>query len=175
LNWLEVTEKEGRVFELPQLQFPVEANLDNKVKLLGYNTSLPAASKLPLKLQWSREKCATAAEACLVHFDFYWQGLREMDQLYFVFLHLVDSQGRPLAQQDKGPGIRGKEPTTSWLLGEVIADPVDLTLPPDLSPGQYTLRIGMYLPPQGPRLPVVDVAGRSVGDFVEIGTIEVIP
>lgn len=177
LNWLEVTEKEGRVFEAPEVQQPVGANLDNKVKLLGYNTSLLKESTPPSGLQWSRQQCAARAEACLVHFDFYWQGLSEMEQLYFVFLHLVDGQGRIVAQQDKGPGLRGKEPTTSWLPGEIIADPVDLTLPPDLSPGPYTLRLGMYLPsaPNGPRLPVLDQTGQSIGDFVEIGTIAVTP
>lgn len=175
LNWLEVTEKEGRIFEAPELQHPVNANLDNKAKLLGYNTSLDKESKLQPGLRWSREQCAAQAEACSVHFDFYWQGLSEMDQLYFVFLHLLDGQGQIVAQQDKGPGLRGKEPTTSWLPGEVIADPVDLTLPPDLSPGHYTLRLGMYLPPEGPRLPLVDQTGQSAGDFVEIGTLEVTP
>lgn len=177
LNGLEVTEKEGRVFAAPEVQHPVGADLDNKAKLLGYNTSLPKESNLPSGLQWSRQQCAARVEACLVHFDFYWQGLSEMEQLYFVFLHLVDGQGQIVAQQDKGPGLRGKEPTTSWLPGEIIADPVDLTLPPDLPPGQYTLRLGMYLPsaPNGPRLPVVDQTGQPAGDFVEIGTIEVTP
>jgi hypothetical protein len=177
LNWLEVTEKEGRIFAAPEVQHPVDVDLDKKVKLLGYNTSLSQQSNLQSGLRWGRQQCAVRAAACLVHFDFYWQGLSEMDQLYFVFLHLVDGQGQIVAQQDKGPGLRGKEPTTSWLPGEVIADPVDLTLPPDLSPGQYTLRLGMYLPsaPDGPRLPVLDQAGQPIGDFVEIGTIEVTP
>ncbi|NJN97165.1 MAG: hypothetical protein HC875_25260, partial [Anaerolineales bacterium] len=166
LNWLDVTEKEDRVFAPPQLPFPVEANFDNKVKLLGYKTSLSGGSDL----QWSQSACAADAAACPIHFEVYWQGLSEMDQLYFVFLHLVDGQGRLVAQQDKGPGIRGKEPTTSWLSGEVIPDPIDLTLPPDLPPGPYTLRIGLYLPPTGPRLPVA-----TGGDYAEMGTLEVIP
>jgi hypothetical protein len=175
LSWLEVMEKEGRVFAAPQLQHPVNANLDNKAKLLGYNTSLDEESKLQAALQWSQGQCAAQAEACPVHFDFYWQGMSDMDQLYFVFVHLVDEQGQIVVQQDKGPGLRGKEPTTSWLPGEVIPDPLDLALPPGLSPGRYTLRLGMYLPPQGSRLPVLDDAGKQIGDFVEIGPLEVTP
>jgi hypothetical protein len=175
LAGLDVTEKEGRVFTSPQVQHPIEADLDHKVRLLGYTTSLPTDSALQPGLSWSREQCAANAEACLVHFDVYWQGVSEMDQLYFAFLHLVDRQGRIVAQQDKAPGIRGKEPTTAWLPGEVIADPIDLNLRSDLLPGQYTLRIGMYLPPNGPRLPVQDQAGRPIGDFIEIGTLEIIP
>jgi hypothetical protein len=175
LAGLDVTEKEGRVFTSPQVQHPIEADLDHKVRLLGYTTSLPTDSALQPGLSWSREQCAANAEACLVHFDVYWQGVSEMDQLYFAFLHLVDRQGRIVAQQDKAPGIRGKEPTTAWLPGEVIADPIDLNLRADLLPGQYTVRIGRYLPPNGPRLPVQDQAGRPIGDFIEIGTLEIIP
>jgi hypothetical protein len=172
LNWLEVTEKEGRVFAAPAVQYPAEANLANQARLIGYDTSLSGESEL----QWSREQCIADAAACQVHFDFYWQGLSEMDALYFAFLHLVDEQGRIVAQQDKGPGKRGKEPTTSWLPGEVVADPVDLPLPPDLPPGLYRLKIGMYLPSaEGSRLPVLDQTGQPIGDAIEIGTIEVIP
>jgi hypothetical protein len=98
-----------------------------------------------------------------------------MDQLYFVFLHLVDEQGHMIAQQDKVPGIRGKQPTTSWLPGEVVIDPMDLILRPDLPPGPYTLRLGLYLPADGSRLPVLDSAGQQAGHFVEIGPLQVIP
>ena len=159
--------------EFGQIAFvhSLEADFDHKARLLGYNTPLSTETKL----QWSREQCAATAAACLVHFDFYWQGLQEMDQLYFVFVHLVDGQGQIVAQQDKAPGKRGKDPTTSWLPGEVVADPVDLNLKPDLPPDRYTLRLGMYLPPDGPRLPVLDQAGQPNGDFVELGTLEVRP
>jgi hypothetical protein len=175
LGWLEVTEKESRVFTVPPVQYPVEANLDNKARLIGYNTSLPPESGLRSGFQFSQSACAADAETCQVHFDFIWQGLSEMDQLYFVFLHLVDEQGQIVAQHDRGPGIRGKEPTTSWLPGEVITDPVDLTLRPDRPPGTYTLRMGMYLPLDGSRLPILDEEGQTGGDFVEIGVIEVTP
>jgi hypothetical protein len=175
LNGLEVTEKEDRVFEAPKMQIPVEANLDNKARLLGYNTSLAAEPKPKSGLSWSRAQCAANAEACQIHFDFYWQGVSEMDQLYFIFLHVVDDQGRIVAQQDKAPGFEAKEPTTGWLPGEVVTDPIDLTLPAELVPGPYTLRIGMYLPPDGPRLWMLDQAGQQVENFVELGKIKVTP
>ena len=98
-----------------------------------------------------------------------------MDQLYFVFLHLVDEQGNLVAQHDRAPGIRGKQPTTGWLPDEVITDPIDFLLPPDLAPGQYTLRTGLYLPPTGPRLQVIDSGQHSGGDFVELGPVVIGP
>lgn len=171
LDRLEVVEKEGRVFDVPQVQYPVGVNLEDKARLIGYNSPGLQAGAAPVV----RVRCGEEAAPCQVHFDFYWQGLGEMDQLYFVFLHLVDETGRIVAQHDLGPGTRGKEPTTSWLPGEVVLDPVDLALPAGLAPGRYTLRIGMYLPPDGPRLRVVTEAGQPDGDFIEIGAVQVLP
>ena len=166
LDGLEVTEKPDRVFTAPDPQYPIAANLANKARLLGYKAD---------RLQFSRSTCAAAPDQCQLSFDFYWQGLSEMDQLYFVFLHLVDEQGHIVAQHDRSPGIRGKQPTTSWLPTEIIADPVELPLPPDLTPGRYTLRLGLYLPPIGPRLQVLDEAEQPTAEFVEVGTVEITP
>jgi hypothetical protein len=177
LDWLDVVEKEGRVFESPEVQVSVGANLENKARLIGYNGSpvdqagVGAAATFDL----SRSDCQAGAGACRMHFDFYWQGLAEMDQLYFVFVHVVDAAGRIVTQHDQSPGLRGKQPTTSWLPGEVVTDPVDLTFPADIAAGDYTLRLGMYLPPDGPRLLVLDSEGRPVGNAVDIGTIRIIP
>jgi len=71
------------------------------------------------------------------------------------------SRGRLWAQHDRGPGIRAKEPTTSWLPGEVVLDPVDLTLPPGLRRPIHPNRMGMYLAPNGPRLQRLDAAGSG--------------
>ncbi len=174
LNWLAVVEKEKRIFEVPAVQQPVEANFENKVKLIGYNSpnlDQPGTGLVRL----NRSNCLAETATCQLHFDFYWQGLSEMDQLYTVFLHLVDEEGQIVTQHDRGPGIRAKDPTTSWLPGEVVPDPVDLSLPPDLAPGQYTFRIGLYLAPDGPRLQRLNDEGQAVTDFVEIGTVTVEP
>ena len=172
LDSLDVTEKEDRVFAVPDIPYAAEANLENKVRLLGYRQ---VDSEENSGLQLSQTGCAANAEACTLLLEFYWQGISEMDQLYFVFIHVVDDQGQIVAQHDRAPGKRGKQPTTSWLPQEIVADPVELSLPPDLSPGQYTLRLGMYLPPEGPRLLVLDDEEKPVADFVEVGTLKVTP
>jgi hypothetical protein len=178
LGWLSVTEKEGRVFEVPAVQHTIEANLENKARLIGYNVS-PASEPNSLTQRFagqiSQKDCMIDPTACHVHFDFYWQGLEEMEQSYYIFLHVVDEQGQIVTQRDQEPGERRKHPTTGWLPGEVITHPVDIHLPADITPGQYTLYIGMYLPPDGPRLPVLDEEGQVVAEFVEVGTIRVTP
>lgn len=168
LGWLTVTEKEGRVFELPAVQRPIEANLANQVRLVGFDTPLANGSN---NLQLNMSTCP--AGGCQIKVTLYWQGQREMAELYQVFFHVVDAQGRIVAQHDGVPGL-GKQPTTGWLPGEVVADPVEIALPPNLPAGQYTLRVGMYLPPDGPRLFIVDGSGQPAANFIDLGRLEVV-
>jgi hypothetical protein len=175
LAWLEVTEKENRVFAPPPIQHPLDANLENKTRLLGYNTALAAVPGRPNHFQLDRSTCTQGeTEDCLLALDFYWQGLSEMALPYQVFFHVVDANGKIVAQRDAAPGRAGKEPTTGWLPGEIVAHPVELPLSPDLAGGQYSIRIGLYLPPNGPRLFILDETGQAVKDFVEVGKIEIV-
>ncbi len=153
LEWLNVMEKEGRVFTPPAITYPLKADVEDKIRLLGYNIT---KGNLYLK----------QADDCSLEFNFYWQALQEMAQSYTVFLHMVDKNGQIVAQTDKVPGLRGKQPTTGWLTGEVITDPLVLSCPNNLSPGQYSLRLGLYIPPNGARLQI------ATADFIEIGKLE---
>ena len=48
-----------------------------------------------------------------------------------------------------------------------------LKLPPDLSTGDYTLRVGMYEPDLNLRLNYFDLAGNEQGNSLMIGTLNV--
>jgi hypothetical protein len=62
---------------------------------------------------------------------------------YKVFLHLLDDAGSPVAQRDDEPS-GGSRPTTTWQPGEVIVDNHGIILPPEMPPGEYALRLGLY-------------------------------
>ncbi|HMR64563.1 MAG TPA: hypothetical protein PKE64_11190, partial [Anaerolineae bacterium] len=172
LDSLTVTEKEDRLFTPPSIRYPLEVNLDNRAKLIGFNTDLAAEPDGQSDLQLNRATCP--AEGCPLTVEFYWQALSEMDQPYQVFFHLVDANGQIVAQLDRAPGPGGKEPTTGWLPGEIVSHPVDLSLAPDLPVGRYTLRLGLYLPPTGPRLPVADSTGqRTALDYIDVASIKI--
>lgn len=160
---LRVVEKENRNFTLPKMQTRLDANFENKARLVGFS----AQSRLQF------EQSACAAGQCTLHLEFYWQGLAEMEQPYRIFLHVVNAAGEIVAQWDAAPGRGGKEPTTGWLPGEVVTHPVDLTLPIDIAAGEYRLVTGMYLPPDGPRLTVVNPSGQSAADSVTVATLTV--
>jgi hypothetical protein len=92
-----------------------------------------------------------------------WQALDSLDGNYTIFNHVLDSEGNLRAQQDGMPQDN-RYPTAMWDAGEIVMDTRSILLPSDLAPGRYTLRIGVYDPETGQRLPVVD----EMQDFVEL-------
>lgn len=84
----------------------------------------------------------------------YWRAVTTLPTNYNVFVHLVDAEGRIVAQGD-GPPLAGFRPTVSWRPGEVFVDEHTITLPEDLQPGTYRLWTGLYDADTGERLPAV--------------------
>lgn len=157
LPGVQIIEQEGRTFAVPAVQHATDANFDDQITLIGYDLAAGPAkpgATLALTLVWRSQT----------------SGMR---QSYAVFAHLVAADGRIVAQSDKEPGLRSKRPTTSWVQGEVIEDPIPLALPHDLAPGDYRLLVGLYQPPDGARLPLRDAAGAVVGDHLELTTVDV--
>ena len=149
--------EEERVFDLPPIQTTTDADFDDKMHLVGYDLPvlrMAPGDTLPLTLVW--------------------QSLTsDMRESYSVFVHLVGPDGAIHGQWDKEPGARGKRPTTSWVTGEVVVDPIPVPLAPDAPPGTYRVLVGVYLAPDGPRLPLRDAAGGTGGDALELTQIEV--
>jgi hypothetical protein len=149
--------EEERTFELPPMQTTTDANFDDKMHLVGYDLPvlrMAPGDTLPLTLVW--------------------QSLTsDMRESYSVFVHLVGPDGAIHGQWDKEPGARGKRPTTSWVTGEVVVDPIPVPLAPDAPPGTYRVLVGVYLAPDGPRLPLRDAARGTGGDALELTQIEV--
>ncbi len=95
----------------------------------------------------------------------YWQPDSPLPRDYTVFTQLLDSSGALVAGWDSQP-LGGYFPTTAWPAGEIVTDIVQFPLPPNLSPGDYTLITGMYLLETLERLPAADGGG-----FVTLTTI----
>jgi hypothetical protein len=75
-----------------------------------------------------------------------------------VFVHLLDADGRLVAQHD-GPPMEGRYPATAWLPGDVVPDVHRITLGPDTPAGTYQLQVGMYGWPSLERLLIWDEHG----------------
>lgn len=142
----------SRQFKAPSIAHRTEISFgaSPQLELIGYDlplTNLAPGGTLSLTL--------------------YWQAKAEMESNYTVFVQLLNSNQQVVAQQDLQPQS-GAAPTTTWLPGEILTDPYTLSLPSDLSTGEYRIITGMYDSLTGQRMPV------STGeDFVELGTVTI--
>jgi hypothetical protein len=108
----------------------------------------------------------------IVQLTLFWKANQMINQRFKVFIHLVDNQGRIIAQHDAEPG-GGAAITTTWQPGTVITDTYGVLLPLDTPLGGLTLSIGLYGLDDGNRL-AAQAGGRSLGDVVDLAQIEVV-
>ncbi|MEW5717224.1 MAG: hypothetical protein AB1817_01215, partial [Chloroflexota bacterium] len=105
----------------------------------------------------------------------YWHANRKLAQDYTVFVHLVDAEGNIVASVDNQPK-RGAAPTSTWEAGALIVDttvlPIDSTLPIGEN---LSVRIGLYLPSTGQRLPILNSRGEPIGDSVVVERFAIAP
>jgi hypothetical protein len=102
-----------------------------------------------------------------------WRARGSADRAYTAFVHVVDDQGKIVAQTDRTPGS-GQRPTDGWVSGEYIVDTYDLTVPPSALPGQFWFRVGLYDQTSGARVPVTLPSGAT-SDHVDIGSFDLMP
>ncbi|QPC83557.1 glycosyltransferase family 39 protein [Phototrophicus methaneseepsis] len=136
------------------------------VHLVGYDVAYPAEDQNP-------------SPGTTMTFTFYWQASSKPAEDYSMFLHLVPaaptSEAAPTVQHD-GPPVRLERPTYTWdNPSEVlISQPITLTLPDDINPGSYQLRIGLYNWETLVRLPIT-LAGEPVGEAYELVRFDISP
>ncbi|MFQ5613035.1 MAG: hypothetical protein ACE5H9_12975 [Anaerolineae bacterium] len=130
-------------------------NLADKVELLGYD---PPAGPLQ------------AGQA--LRLTLYWRALQPLDESYKVFVHMVDREGTLIAQRDSIP-FNWMLPTTAWGDDEVIKDDYEVTIPPDIPPGSYQIRAGMYLLQTMQRLNVYEEGAPTSADSILLGDIDI--
>lgn len=123
-----------------------KAIFDNEIALNSYRLSqspLSPGAALCVELGWSAAKTPASD--------------------YTVFVHLVDSQGQVVAQNDMQPQ-GGFAPTSQWKPGSEIIDRHGVMLPASLPAGEYTIRVGFYRSDdQAPVLPgAIDLTRISV-------------
>lgn len=162
----------------PQPRHPLDANLGNQVRLLGYDLDcIRRDGRVALTL--------------------YWQALTRPSADYHVFVHVEgDSElGGPLGvwgQSDGAPGSVGPPlalsdaarllagqpggdeplPTSTWHPGQVIRDRRAFQIQPGAPPASYALVAGLYQPATGQRLQLLDANGEPLSDHVTLMSIE---
>ena len=155
-------EPTDRLMVVPQdLRRRVDANLGERVALSGYDL---AGFDLD-----ASDATAHIARGEVLPVTLYWQAQQAMEASYKVFVHLYDGDGNLVAQRDSLPGL-GAKPTTTWEVGEVVADRHIVPVGEGVMAGEYTVAVGLYEEESGERLaaygpdgPLPNFAVESVG------------
>jgi hypothetical protein len=82
-----------------------------------------------------------------------WRCLQPPDREYWCFTHLLDSKGKPAGYLDHKP-LAGDPPLRSWQPGDTGIEQVVYRAPPGVDPARFTIKLGIYDPSTGDRLPV---------------------
>ncbi|GAB4442554.1 MAG: hypothetical protein Kow0031_24660 [Anaerolineae bacterium] len=123
----------------------LDATLGEAIRLLGYTLEPPKPNTADTELKLT----------------LFWEPLTEPAADYTVFLHLRNPAGATVAQRDGQP-LEGAYPTSQWLPGETVIDPITLPLFDGLPRGRYTLLAGLYRLDTLERLPVAnDSSGEN--------------
>ncbi|MBI4789488.1 MAG: hypothetical protein HY782_20855 [Chloroflexi bacterium] len=138
----------------PQIARRVDARIGDRIRLVGYDApaAIRAGQTLPLTLYWKAE--------------------RDIFQDLTVFVQLLDTNGKLIAQHDELTA-NGFNPTMLWSPNAIVADKRELVLPPNVPPGPYRLIAGMYRFDDMERLPVATDAGPAPDAMIELGTVKV--
>jgi len=101
----------------------------------------------------------------------FWEAQAPITRRYKITIQLLDQDGQLIAQIDTEPGD-GLAPTDAWEPGHTVVDHYGVPLAADLSPGNYTLIVGLYHISTGERLSVF-TAGERVGDHLALFDVEI--
>jgi hypothetical protein len=127
---------QARVFEPPQMAHAADVVFGDIIALRGYDLEA-GQGNLTVRLLW--------------------QALRPPDRNYTVFIHVLDSAGNIVIQQDAAPH-NNQYPTQLWLADEYVLDEYFMSLPS----GTYRIVAGLYSQETGERL-----APRGTGILID--------
>ncbi len=131
-----------------QPQYEIVAKIGDFATLQGYDLELPDDGIRP---------------GSQLTVTLYYESQARSQQDWTRFLHLIDPVLGMAAQVDSQPDD-GRNPTWAWVPGEIVVDPVRLTIAADARPGVYSLRVGLYDPTTGARAPLLDSADKPLPD-----------
>lgn len=135
----------GEAQSAPQIENAVEHVFGAQIALVGF----------------ARQE--QVARGSILAVKLFWRALKPLGEDYIVFVHLVDSEGKIIVQDDALPQ-RGAYPTSFWDVGEIIADGHALAIPSEVMPGEYRIRVGLYRE-DGTRLTT------RGGDYIELTSV----
>jgi hypothetical protein len=152
-TWFRKSSPPGEVLGV---QHPAQINVNDEVLFMGYDLnsdSVAAGDELRVTL--------------------YLQAQQRLQEDYSVFVHLDDLRPNYISWSLSEERSPADMPTSGWTPGFYVSDGHVLTISPETPPGMYVLRVGLYRPDTGERLPVLDEEGVVVSDSINLARIRV--
>ncbi|MBI5876342.1 MAG: glycosyltransferase family 39 protein [Chloroflexi bacterium] len=151
--------------------YPLEGRWFGSVRLLSY---APPAADTPvqtsgaqfgdaIRLRNYAVGPATVRGGDVVRLALQWQVAGPLPARYKVFVHVLDAQGKVIAQRD-AELVADLAPATAWTPGETLIDHHAMRLPANLPTQKLRVALGFYDPQSGVRLPVRDAQGALLPD-----------
>lgn len=106
-----------------------------------------------------------------VQLNLYWQNLIDQPLEKDIFIHLLNAQGEGVTQIDGLVQVDGQR----WRAGKLLPQAYFLRLPPDLPPGPYLFRVGLFDALTGRREPVFGPDAMLRGDEIRLGLFHITP
>jgi 4-amino-4-deoxy-L-arabinose transferase-like glycosyltransferase len=149
-----IAEETPRSFTLSPILATRKATFDGGLTLLGGQASYdPARREVAVEL--------------------YWQSTADQQPDDTVLLHIVDQSNGKVAQVGDVQPVYGSYPFTRWQRGEVVTDPHWVSLPADLPPGVYQVRVGVYDRATGARRAIQDPQNDAAGNSLMLNSFEI--
>jgi hypothetical protein len=144
-----------RNYTVPAIAHRRQVQLGDSIELLGYDLG-----------------AEQARPGDQIHLKLIWRAKKQVSQSFKVFIHVVDADGKLLVQKDGVPG-NWSLPTDTWVAGEVIVDPYVIPIPPEATPNNYQVQVGLYDPASGQRLLAIEAGSQLTDDSIPLLSITV--
>ena len=145
----------ARNYTVPSIAQRRQIQLGDSIELMGYDLG-----------------AEQARPGDQIHLKLIWRAKKQVSQSFKVFIHVVDVGGKLLVQKDGVPG-NWALPTDTWAAGEVIVDPYVIPIPPEATPGNYRVQVGLYDPTSGQRLLAIEAGSQLTDDSIPLLSITV--
>lgn len=117
--------------EPPKPQRKLDANLEDKLQVLGYDITDPTGKLV----EW-------VSPGKKYHMRTYFKVLGGVQSEWEMFIHIDGFHRRHNGDHKV---CEGKYPMSLWLPGDIVMDDHEFTLEPNFSPGPYTLFFGLFV------------------------------